>query len=689
MTVETTDSIVEYTGNGVTTAFPVPFEFPTNEDLVVTQVYNDVSTVLVLGTDYLVVGAGAQAGGAVITTVAPPLNSVINISRQLEPLQKTDLRNQGRYFAETHESVFDYLTMLIQQGFSGLSRALRRPLGKDYFDAEGRRIANVESPVQNNDAANKVWTEQYVGSVIGGIEGNPNNSANVLYIDPDGIPRVVQDLSGPNGANYIGRGTAPGSVEDALQSLESRASSVEGQLSIAPGRLASIAREFSVNDVSYRTGVSHRLVGKALFASTYDHFGQMDILPSGELYLIFRRAAVHTGGSDGNLMFSKLLPTGVWSTPTLIADFSGQDFREAAGGTMSSGRIICASTIYETGDLHVFASDDYGVTWSLKQTILKGSTDYRFAHGKGFHVGVKYVIPYYTASGGGTTYQLRWLETSNGGDTWVEGATVYSGSIAYNETGYLPMGGGAVLGVARIGSGTGGKLRQFLSTDGGSTWVDQGDVTAQNGDSTDTLVSPSLSYVYSDGGTPHVAMFYTNRTSTACYYRTIPVSKAISGSSGWSNRTQVYSAPASSGYTSQVVIGGRRILGNVYRETSPTQAGAYQFEAYIGGLPDYESDWTAVSASNVYTFAHGLQRPPRRVLVQFAASTNPTTWNSVYPTFFNDGANKGSGAQIEIGATNIRVGTGAAVWGTAYFGGFDNTTGNRATSGYYRVLAYI
>ncbi|HIE3934783.1 TPA: hypothetical protein ACXNHW_005857 [Pseudomonas aeruginosa] len=689
MTVETTDSIVEYTGNGVTTAFPVPFEFPTNEDLVVTQVYNDVSTVLVLGTDYLVVGAGAQAGGAVITTVAPPLNSVINISRQLKPLQKTDLRNQGRYFAETHESVFDYLTMLIQQGFSGLSRALRRPLGKDYFDAEGRRIANVDSPVQNNDAANKVWTEQYVGSVIGGIEGNPNNSANVLYIDPDGIPRVVQDLSGPNGANYIGRGTAPGSVEDALQSLESRASSVEGQLSIAPGRLASIAREFSVNDVSYRTGVSHRLVGKALFASTYDHFGKMDILPSGELYLIFRRAAVHTGGSDGNLMFSKLLPTGVWSTPTLIADFSGQDFRDAAGGTMSSGRIICASTIYETGDLHVFASDDYGVTWSLKQTILKGSTDYRFAHGKGFHVGVKYVIPYYTASGGGTTYQLRWLETSNGGDTWVEGATVYSGSIAYNETGYLPMGGGAVLGVARIGSGTGGKLRQFLSTDGGSTWVDQGDVTAQNGDSTDTLVSPSLSYVYSDGGTPHVAMFYTNRTSTACYYRTIPVSKAISGSSGWSNRTQVYSAPASSGYTSQVVIGGRRILGNVYRETSPTQAGAYQFEAYIGGLPDYESDWTAVSASNVYTFAHGLQRPPRRVLVQFAASTNPTTWNSVYPTFFNDGANKGSGAQIEIGATNIRVGTGAAVWGTAYFGGFDNTTGNRVTSGYYRVLAYI
>ncbi|HFJ9885589.1 glycoside hydrolase [Pseudomonas aeruginosa] len=517
------------------------------------------------------------------------------------------------------------------------------------------------------------------------LSGNWASDEPLLTVRSDQALR--QQLAQPLGSEMIGRGA--GTVETALADLEERATVIEGDLSVSPGRLASITREFSVNDVSYRAGVSHRLVGKALFASTYDHFGQMDILPSGELYLIFRRSAAHAGGSDGNLMFSKLLPTGVWSTPVLIADFPGQDFRDAAGGTMSSGRIICASTIYETGDLHVFASDDYGVTWSLKQTILKGATDYRFAHGKGFHVGVKYVIPYYAATGGGTTYQLRWLETSDGGDTWVEGATVYSGSIAYNETAYLPMGGGAVLGVSRIGGGAGGKLRQFLSIDGGSTWVDQGDVTAQIGDSTDTLVSPSLSYVYSDGGSPYVAMFYTNRTSTGCYYRTIPVSKAIAGSSGWSSRTQVYSAPASSGYTSQVVIGGRRILGNVYRETSATQAGAYQFEVYLGDIPDFETEWTSVTASSVYTFAHGLQHAPRRVEIDFATSTNPATWNPVRPTYFNDGANKGSGAQLEVGPTNIRVGTGSAVWGTGYFGGFDNSTGNRVTSGYYRIRAWI
>ncbi|HEJ3308639.1 TPA: exo-alpha-sialidase [Pseudomonas aeruginosa] len=517
------------------------------------------------------------------------------------------------------------------------------------------------------------------------LSGNWASDEPLLTVRSDQALR--QQLAQPLGSEMIGRGA--GTVETALVDLEERATDIEGELSVSPGRLASITREFSVNDVSYRAGVSHRLVGKALFASTYDHFGQMDILPSGELYLIFRRSAAHAGGSDGNLMFSKLLPTGVWSTPTLIADFPGQDFRDAAGGTMSSGRIICASTIYETGDLHVFASDDYGVTWSLKQTILKGTTDYRFAHGKGFHVGVKYVIPYYAATGGGTTYQLRWLETSDGGDTWVEGATVYSGSIAYNETAYLPMGGGAVLGVSRIGGGAGGKLRQFLSIDGGSTWVDQGDVIAQNGDATDTLVSPSLSYIYSEGGTPHVVMFYTNRTTTAAYYRTIPVSKAIAGNKGWSGRTQVYSAPASSGYTSQVVVGGRRILGNIYRETSSTQASAYQFEVYLGNIPDFETEWTAVTASSVYTFAHGLQHEPRTVIVDFASSANPTTWNRVSIAYYNDGANKGSGAVLELGNTNIRVGTGSAVWGTGYFGGFDNSTGNRVTSGYYRIRAWI
>ncbi|WP_437127876.1 hypothetical protein, partial [Pseudomonas aeruginosa] len=73
----------------------------------------------------------------------------------------------------------------------------------------------------------------------------------------------------------------------------------------------------------------------------------------------------------------------------------------------------------------------------------------------------------------------------------------------------------------------------------------------------------------------------------------------------------MYSAPAASGYTSQVVLGGRRILGNLFRETSSTTSGAYQFEVYLGGVPDFESDWFSVSSNSLYTLSHGLQRSPR------------------------------------------------------------------------------
>lgn len=225
MTVSTTDSVIEYEGNGVTTAFPVPFKFPSNDDLVVTRVYNDVSTVLVLGTDYSVVGAGASAGGAVITSVAPSVGSKLSIERQLEPVQETDLRNQGRYFAETHENVFDYLTMLIQQSFSWISRALRRPIGKEYFDAENRRIANVESPSENNDAANKLWTEQYVASVINTGTGPVNLASNVLYTDPAGTLKTVQDMSDSSGAGMMGYDPSVsyfnGTVGSELKSLKS------------------------------------------------------------------------------------------------------------------------------------------------------------------------------------------------------------------------------------------------------------------------------------------------------------------------------------------------------------------------------------------------------------------------------------------------------------------------------------
>lgn len=116
MTVSTEVNHNEYTGNGVTTSFPYTFRIFHANDLVVTKGYtNGVLQTLLLNTDYTVTGAGSYTGGSVV--LKSPLASgwVITIDRELPVVQETDLRNQGKFFAETHENAFDYLTMLIQQ----------------------------------------------------------------------------------------------------------------------------------------------------------------------------------------------------------------------------------------------------------------------------------------------------------------------------------------------------------------------------------------------------------------------------------------------------------------------------------------------------------------------------------------------------------------------------------------------
>ncbi|MDR8235854.1 phage tail protein, partial [Acinetobacter baumannii] len=81
--------------------------------------------------------------------------------------QETDLRNQGKFFAEVHEDAFDKLTMLIQQCFSFLRLALRKPsFIANYYDALNNRIRNLRDPSQAQDAATKNYTDQKYESSI-------------------------------------------------------------------------------------------------------------------------------------------------------------------------------------------------------------------------------------------------------------------------------------------------------------------------------------------------------------------------------------------------------------------------------------------------------------------------------------------------------------------------------------------
>ena len=161
MTVSTVVDHNDYTGNGVTTSFPYTFRIFKKTDLAVSVVdLSENITVLVLDTDYTVTNAGGYNGGNVVLTTPLANGWQISISRELEPTQETDLRNQGKFFAEVHEDAFDKLTMLIQQVSSLFRLALRKPTSiANWYDAVNNYIRNLRDPRDPQDAATKNYVD--------------------------------------------------------------------------------------------------------------------------------------------------------------------------------------------------------------------------------------------------------------------------------------------------------------------------------------------------------------------------------------------------------------------------------------------------------------------------------------------------------------------------------------------------
>lgn len=120
-----------YNGNGATTVYNYGFRIVSEGHLsVVRTAANGVETVLALGADYTVSGAGVSGGGQITCAIAPPVGTTLTILRDVPFTQETDYENQGAYFAETVEDALDLGVMRDQQLKEGVDRAHRAPFGE-------------------------------------------------------------------------------------------------------------------------------------------------------------------------------------------------------------------------------------------------------------------------------------------------------------------------------------------------------------------------------------------------------------------------------------------------------------------------------------------------------------------------------------------------------------------------------
>lgn len=121
-----------YLGDGTTATFPFNFKVFKPEDLHVVQLGTDgVELELTLNSGFTVAlnaDQNATPGG----TITLPLNLSVGVSllitSNIEPLQRTQITNQGGFFPTVVTDMVDRLTILVQQQQTGIDRSFKLPI---------------------------------------------------------------------------------------------------------------------------------------------------------------------------------------------------------------------------------------------------------------------------------------------------------------------------------------------------------------------------------------------------------------------------------------------------------------------------------------------------------------------------------------------------------------------------------
>lgn len=194
MTVSTSYVPLSYSGNGSTTSFAITWPFFAASDIVVILVDDaGVETIKTMTTHYAVSGGttvdGLPSTGSVTMVTAPASGETLRIHRATNKVQSSTWTNAGAFQAKTIEATADRLMLIAQEagvgGGAGEGSVLTGDAllfdssGADpnFFDARNEIIRYVADPVDDTDAANKLYVDQCIAATSAGSASTSATSA--------------------------------------------------------------------------------------------------------------------------------------------------------------------------------------------------------------------------------------------------------------------------------------------------------------------------------------------------------------------------------------------------------------------------------------------------------------------------------------------------------------------------------
>jgi len=183
-------------------------------------------------------------------------------------------------------------------------------------------------------------------------------------------------------------------------------------------------------------------------------------------------------GDGQSVKFVYDLATKEWGLAQILIDTVNVDDSGIGGGTVDGVTYFWITRFPEDYvpftniDGGYIKSSDVGNTWSVYTTVQADSELYFWqVYGATFKAGDGVIYQPYFGWTGVTpetgTFKIKMFKSLNGGNTWTDGPTIYSGSEHSTETSVAYVGNNKLVAVCR---NTVSGNKQFVSSDNGITW---------------------------------------------------------------------------------------------------------------------------------------------------------------------------------------------------------------------------